>query len=143
MTGRPKILLVEDDVDDVMLLRGALARAAPPVELAVAGNGLEALETLRDAGAARPTLVLLDWRLPGKSGLEVLREIRGDPGLRLIPVIVLTSSTSEADVVDAYAAGANCFLTKPTGLDALDALAASLAGFWLVHARLPPVTRPS
>ncbi len=141
MTARRDVLLVEDDADDVMLMRAALARAAPLVGLKVAADGLEALDYLRGrgrfAGAAAPSLVLLDWRLPGKSGLDVLKEIRADTSLRRLPVLVLTSSASEKDVCDAYGAGANCFLTKPTGLDDLGALAASLADFWLSRARLP------
>lgn len=144
MKSRPEILLVEDDPDDAMLLRAALAKAAPGVKLAVAADGLEALERLRAKGrfaaAPRPALVLLDWRLPGKSGLEVLRELRGDPALKRLPVLVLTTSASERDVADAYEAGATCFLTKPAGLDALDALAASIADFWLLRASLPAVT---
>jgi len=140
MTTRGRLLLVEDDPDDVMLLRQALEGARAPVELVVARDGLEALACLRRGGssAASPALALLDWRLPGKSGLEVLREIRADAALRLLPVIVFTTSTSEKDVVDAYGAGANCYLTKPTGLDAMLALVSSLVDFWLRRARLPP-----
>lgn len=147
MTVRRVLLLVEDDPDDVMLMRAAWGKTTPPVELQVAADGLEALDYLRAkgrfAGAAPPALVLLDWRLPGKSGLEVLREVRADPLLKRLPVLVLTTSSSEKDITDAYEAGANCFLTKPSGLDSLDALAACLADFWLRWARLPPVTSPS
>lgn len=141
MTGRVTILLIEDDPDDVMLLRAALAEVAPLVHLEAAADGLEGLDYLRGrgrfAGRDQPALALLDWRLPESSGLEVLREIRGDPELKRLPVIVLTTSASAQDVSDAYEAGANCFVTKPTGLDAIRALSASLVDFWLGHARLP------
>lgn len=130
-----RILLVEDDPSDVMLMREALKDTEALVELTVAGDGEEALARLRGEGRFR--LVLLDWRLPKKSGEAVLRDIRGDAALKLIPVIVLTTSSSEADVQAAYAQGANAFLTKPTGLRELRALVSSISGFWLTHAVLP------
>lgn len=134
----PEVLLVEDDPDDVLMMRLACAGL---MELKLASDGAQALDYLRGrppfAGAARPALVLLDWRLPRKSGEEVLRELRGDAALKLLPVLVLTTSRSEADVRAAYELGANAFLVKPTGLDRLKELAAAVAGFWLTHAVLP------
>lgn len=135
-----RILLVEDDPSDVMLMREALKDTEALVELTVAGDGEEALSRLRGEGRFR--LVLLDWRLPKIGGEEVLREIRGDAALKMIPVIVLTTSASEADVRAAYELGANAFLTKPTGLRDLRSLVSSISGFWLTHAVLPPESAP-
>lgn len=139
--GPFEILLVEDDPDDVMLMKEALSSRGSAVVLRVVVDGAQALEYLRGrgshAGAARPSLVLLDWRLPRLSGEEVLGEIRRDPALKLLPVIVLTTSASQADVDLAYGLGANAFLTKPTGGDNLDRLVAALEDFWLRFARLP------
>lgn len=134
----PEVLLVEDDADDVYMMRQACAGL---MELKLAADGVEALEYLRGqgtfAGARPPALVLLDWRLPRKSGEETLRELRADAALRLLPVLVLTTSNSEADVRRAYALGANAYLAKPTGVESLRALAASIADFWLARAVLP------
>lgn len=138
--ARP-VLLVEDDPSDQMLMREALKGGPGLIELAVVSDGLEALAYLRGqaphAGAPRPAFVLLDWRLPGKSGAEVLADIRADASLKALPVLVLTTSASEEDVGRAYALGANCFLTKPTGLDNLQTLVRLLEEFWLTHAVLP------
>ena len=143
MSAAPKeVLLVEDDRSDVMLMQEALKGGQPLVDLKIAGDGDEAMAYLRGEGrfdgAARPALVLLDWRLPKKNGEEVLREIRRDPPLRLLPVLVLTTSGSDADVRTAYSLGANAFLTKPTSFIELQALASLIKGFWLTYAALPP-----
>lgn len=136
MKAEPReVLLVEDDPDDVAFLRESLKGGPGLIRLKVAADGGGGLAALR--GPGRPALVLLDWRLPDMSGLDLLREIRADAAIRHVPVLVLTTSASERDRRDAYAAGANCFLTKPTGLDAMRALARALEGFWLVHADLP------
>ena len=136
-----QVLLIEDDPTDVMLMRHALEGSQCLIDLKVAGDGDEAMAYLRGdgrfGGAARPALVLLDWRLPKKSGEEVLREIRRDPTLKLIPVLVLTTSASDIDVRTAYSLGANAFLTKPTGLKELQTLASLIEGFWLVYGTLP------
>jgi CheY-like chemotaxis protein len=141
-TSLKQVLLVEDTSSDVMLMQLALKKSGAPIELKVAEDGAEAMDYLRGqgrfSGAARPALVLLDWRLPRMSGEEVLREVRKDPVLRLIPVIVLTSSAAAADVRTAYSLGANAYLTKPNGLDELQALISAIAGFWLIFATLPP-----
>ncbi|MBI5203115.1 MAG: response regulator [Elusimicrobia bacterium] len=138
---RRDVLLVEDDPDDVALLSEAVAAGRGLVSLKVVGDGRAALEYLRGEGryadAARPALVRLDWRLPALSGAEVLREIRRSPELALLPVLVLTTSASEQDVAEAYRLGANCFLTKPTGLREIAALARAFEDFWLAHAVLP------
>lgn len=134
----PEVLLVEDDPDDVYMMRQACAGL---MELKLAGDGAEALEYLRRQGpfadARAPALVLLDWRLPRMSGEETLRALRADAALRLLPVLVLTTSNSEADVRRAYTLGANAYLTKPTGMEGLRALAGSIADFWLSRAVLP------
>jgi chemotaxis family two-component system response regulator Rcp1 len=141
MSARREVLLVEDDPDDVLLVQEALLGCAGLIDLKTVGDGLHAADYLRGRGAyaaaAKPALMLLDWRLPGKSGLELLREIRADRRLKGLPVLVLTTSASARDVEDAYRAGANCFLTKPVGLDEMTELFRSLESFWLVHCRLP------
>lgn len=141
ITPPNEVLLVEDDPDDVMLMRNALESARGLIELRVVGDGVEAMEYLRGegrfAGAARPALVLLDWRLPRISGEDVLREIKSDPVLRAIPVLVLTTSASEIDMCTAYSLGVNAFLTKPTGVGKLRALVALIEEFWFVYASLP------
>ncbi|UPT72401.1 MAG: response regulator [Elusimicrobiota bacterium] len=136
MTARP-VLLVEDDPSDVLLMTEALKASRGGAELLVAADGAAAMELLRGPGP-RPVLVLLDWRLPCLSGEGVLRAIRADADLRLLPVVVLTTSASEADLRLAYSLGANAFVTKPTGLPALRALVASVESFWLEQATLPP-----
>ena len=142
MNGETRtILLVEDDPDDVMLLREGLKSGKGLVDMRVAQDGMEAMAYLHGdppfSGATRPALILLDLKLPRISGLEVLAEIKGDPNLRLIPVLVLTTSSGGADVQEAYSLGANCFLPKPTGLAGIRTLAGLIEEFWFVHARLP------
>ena len=136
-----QVLLVEDDPSDVMMMQEAFKHGRLLVELKVAVDGAEAMAYLKReggfSGASRPALVLLDWRLPKKNGEEVLGEIRGDPGLKLLPVIVMTTSNSEADAFAAYSLGANAFLSKPTGLKELRTLASLIDGFWLTYATLP------
>lgn len=145
--SRREVLLVEDDPDSVLLMREAFKAGRGLVDLKAARDGVEAMSYLRGlgpfAGAARPALVLLDWRLPRKSGEDVLREIRSDPALKLLPVLVLTTSAWEKDVHDAYAAGANCFLTKPSSMADMRALAALIEDFWVLYASLPSAPAPS
>ena len=138
MTPR-RLLLVEDDPSDALFMKEAFAACGIPVDLETAESGKAALARLRALGP--PALVILDWHLPGMGGDEVLSEIRRSPGLRLLPVIVLTSSQSRQDVRRAYELGANCFMTKPTGLDAIGEAACALAAFWLRQAVLPYADR--
>ncbi len=145
--SRREVLLVEDDPDDVAFMQDAVKAGRGLIDLKVVRDGQAALEYLRGEGrfASRtpPALVLLDWRLPRVSGSEVLHAIRADPALKLIPVLILTTSGSARDVEEAYSLGANCFLTKPTGFDGITALVASIEEFWLAHATLPGrVTAP-
>jgi chemotaxis family two-component system response regulator Rcp1 len=136
-----RILLVEDNDADVRLTREALREGGEGVTLFSAVDGEQALAFLRREGAhggmPRPDLVLLDLNLPRRNGLEVLAEVRADPALASLPVIVLTTSAADADVTACYAAGANCYVVKPLDLDAFMALIAAIRSFWLGHARLP------
>ena len=137
-----EILLVEDSPSDVRLTREALKDAKILNNLSVASDGEEAMEYLhrtgRHADAVRPDLVLLDLNLPRKDGREVLAEMKADEELRSIPVVVLTTSRSEEDVLRAYDLHANCYITKPVGLDQFLRIVESIHGFWLSIVTLPP-----
>lgn len=136
-----RVLLVEDNEADVRLTREALREAGEEVRLSTVADGEQALAYLRRQDGftevPRPDLVLLDLNLPRKNGLEVLKELRADPALASIPVIMLTSSSARGDVDAAYAAGANAFVVKPHELDAFMDLIGSIRGFWLRIAQLP------
>jgi len=136
-----RVLLVEDNEADVRLTREALREAGENVRLSAVIDGEQALAFLRRqdgfADAPRPDLVLLDLNLPRKNGLEVLDELRADPSLAPIPVIMLTSSAARSDVEAAYARGANAFVVKPLELDAFMDLIGAIRGFWLEVAQLP------
>ncbi len=141
-----EILLVEDNPADVRLVREALEEGAGICSVTAVSDGEAALEHLRvsrgpDDGL--PDLVLLDLNLPGMSGREVLREIKGDAGLRHVPVVVLSSSGASEDISTAYGLHANAYVSKPLGYDELVTALGSLAGFWLSVAKLPgpPVAR--
>ena len=141
--GRPvEILLVEDNPGDVRLTREALREGKVRNNLAVASDGVEAVAYLRKegehAGAVRPDLILLDLNLPRKDGREVLAEIKADPSLRHIPVVVLTSSQAEEDIVRAYDLHANCYVTKPVDLDQFIRVVESIENFWFTIVKLPP-----
>jgi chemotaxis family two-component system response regulator Rcp1 len=135
------VLLVEDNPGDVRLVREALAETGTRVDLHVAGDGEAALSWLREPGPGgatrRPDLLLLDLNLPRRGGLEVLADLKADPLLRPIPVVVLSSSAAEHDVTGAYERYANCFVTKPLGLEAFIAAVREIARFWLGSASLP------
>jgi len=136
-----RVLLVEDNEADVRLTREALREQGELIRLSTVSDGEQALAYLRReqgfADAPRPDLVLLDLNLPRKNGLEVLREVRSDPDLACVPVIMLTTSSAHQDVLDAYAAGANCFVVKPLELDDFMQLIDAIRSFWLGTARLP------
>lgn len=135
------VLLVEDNLGDVDLTREAFEDASPSVRLTVARDGEEALAMLRreDAytRARRPDLVLLDLNLPKLDGHGVLAAIKGDPALRAIPVVVLTSSAADQDVVRAYGLSANCYVTKPIVLEQFLDVVRSIDRFWFAVAKLP------
>lgn len=136
-----EILLVEDNPGDVRLTREALRDAKVRNNLHVVEDGIKAIEFLRREGeyasAVRPDLILLDLNLPRMSGREVLQEIKADPDLLQIPVVVLTSSQAETDIASSYALHANCFVTKPVDLDQFIHVVRSLEDFWLTIVRLP------
>jgi CheY-like chemotaxis protein len=135
----PTVLLVEDNPDDVLLTRRAFAKANFPVPLEVVSDGEEALGYLQGAGTYSdrerfplPMLLLLDLKLPRRSGFEVLEWLRGQPGLRRIPVVVLTSSGQSPDVNRAFDLGANSYLVKPVRLEDLVNLVKTLNLYWLL-----------
>jgi len=136
-----QILLVEDNPGDVGLTIEALKEATVLNKLTVVKDGIEALSLLRRQGqhahAARPDLILLDLNLPKKDGREVLAEIKADDNLKRIPVIVLTTSQNEQDVVKSYNLHANCYITKPLDLDQFIKVVKSIEDFWLGIVVLP------
>jgi CheY-like chemotaxis protein len=136
------ILIVEDNPGDVRLIERALKDSPAPPRLHVAGDGVVALDFLRHTGphpnAPRPDLILLDLNLPKKNGQEVLAEIKSDPALNCIPVIVFTTSDAEADIRRAYELHANCYVVKPAEFDKFMAVLRSLEAFWLDAVQLPP-----
>jgi two-component system, chemotaxis family, response regulator Rcp1 len=139
--GTARVLQVEDNEADVRLTREALREAGDELRLSVVGDGEQALAYLRNESGfedvPRPDLVLLDLNLPRKDGVEVLQEMRSDPALAPIPVIVLTSSSAARDVEACYAAGANAFVVKSVELDEFIARMGAIREFWLGVAELP------
>lgn len=141
MLAQPiEILLVEDNPGDVRLTREALRDAKVRNNLHVVSDGEEAVAFLRRAAphAAVPRLILLDLNLPRKDGREVLEEIKGDPDLRRIPVVIVTSSEAEADILRSYDLHANCYITKPVDLDGFMSVVRQIEEFWLAIVKLPP-----
>jgi CheY-like chemotaxis protein len=141
--GRPvEILLVEDSPSDTELTVEALKEAKIRNHLSAVEDGVQAMEFLRRqgrfAGAPRPDLIMLDLNLPRKDGREVLAEIKSDPVLKLIPVVVLTTSRAEQDVLRAYQLNANCYITKPVDFDQFLTVVRSIESFWLFVVTLPP-----
>jgi CheY-like chemotaxis protein len=139
-----QILLVEDSPTDVELTQEALAEARVSNQLSIVRNGEDALAFLRREGefadAPMPDIVLLDWNLPRLSGSEVLEAIRADEDLTHIPVIVLTTSSSDEDVLRSYQLHANSYVRKPLGLDQFISAVKAIEGYWLSIVRLPPNT---
>lgn len=138
-----EILLVEDNPADVRLTEEALKDGRLVCNLNVAADGIAGLGFLRReggfAGSPRPDLILLDLNLPKKNGREVLAELKADPALATIPVVVLTSSAAEADIVAAYRLSAACFVTKPLDFDEFVKIIHAIEDFWFTVVRLPPV----
>src|SRR5438067_3205862 len=136
------ILLVEDNPGDVRLTEEALKEGKVLNTLSVARDGVEALSFLRKGGeyvdAPRPDLILLDLNLPKKDGREVLAEIKADESLKRIPVVVLTTSQAEEDVLKTYNLHANCYVTKPVDLEKFIVVVKSIDIFWLTVVTLPP-----
>jgi CheY-like chemotaxis protein len=135
------VLLVEDNPGDVRLTREALKDAKMHLNLHVANDGVEAMEFLRHEGrysdSPRPDLVLLDLNLPRKDGREVLEEMKTDESLMSIPVVVLTTSSSEADIQRSYMLHANCYISKPVDMEGFMTVVQSIDDFWLSVVKLP------
>jgi CheY-like chemotaxis protein len=145
MTGQQKpleILLVEDNPADVRLTEEAFREGKIHNALYVAKDGVEAMDFLTRRGkyadAVRPDLILLDLNLPRKDGREVLAEIKADPSLMRIPVVVLTTSRAEMDIVKTYNLHCNCYVVKPVDFDQFIHVIHSIENFWLTAVTLPP-----
>jgi len=136
-----EILLVEDNPGDVRLTQEAFKEGKVSNNLNVATDGVEALAFLRQEGEyadiPRPDVILLDLNLPKKDGREVLAEIKDDPDLRRIPVVVLTTSQAEQDILKSYNLHANCYITKPVDLERFITVVKSIETFWLSVVKLP------
>jgi len=136
-----EILLVEDNPADAKLTVAAFQQLHVANHVVVAKDGDEALAFLFQKGvhgaAPRPSLILLDLNLPGKSGHEVLSEIKSNENLKTIPVLILSSSDDPGDIARTYQNHANCYITKPADLNGLFAIVESIAGFWFTSAKLP------
>lgn len=139
--GELEILLVEDNMADARLTIEAFKSSALPHSLKHAVDGVEAWQYLRRegkyAGARRPDLILLDLNLPRKDGRELLMDIKGDQQFRRIPVVVLTTSAAQEDILRAYSLYANCYVCKPMELDDFTRIIKSIEDFWLSTAKLP------
>jgi two-component system, chemotaxis family, response regulator Rcp1 len=140
--GRPvEILLVEDDPGDVRLTMEALKEAKVRNNLSVVKDGEEATLFLKQSGqyskAPRPDMILLDLNLPRKDGRELLAEIKADDDLKRIPVVILTTSRAEQDILKTYNLHANCYVNKPVGLDQFLEVIKSIEDFWLTIVKLP------
>jgi chemotaxis family two-component system response regulator Rcp1 len=142
MTHPIVILLVEDNPGDVRLTREALKESKVRNAMDVVNDGVEALAFLRRQGkfesATRPDLILLDLNLPRMGGLEVLGEIKADDALKSIPVVILTTSQAEQDIVRSYKLFANAYVTKPVDLEQFITVIKSIEDFWVEIVRLPP-----
>ena len=140
-TNSFNVLLVEDNPDDVYLTLEALKEAKLAIEMHVAKDGLDALEFLHREGdhinAPVPDLILLDLNLPKKDGREVLAEIKEDERFRRIPVVILSTSKADEDVLQAYDNHANCYITKPIDLDMFIKVVQAIKDFWLTIVKLP------
>ncbi len=140
------ILLVEDNPGDVRLTRELLQESKVRNKLTVVDNGEDALVFLRRGAkypdASPPDLILLDLNLPRKNGSEVLATIKSDPELKRIPVVILTSSKAEEDIARTYDLHANCYISKPVGLEQFAAVVKSIEDFWLAIVKLPTQHKP-
>jgi|UPI0003750997 CheY-like chemotaxis protein len=140
-----EILLIEDNPGDVELTKIALEDSKISVNLSVVEDGVEAIAFLRKqdsyANAPHPDIILLDLNLPKKDGIEVLSEIKADEFLRRIPVVVLTTSQAEEDVLKAYNLAANCYINKPVDFDQFVKIVQSIENFWFTIVKLPPEGR--
>jgi chemotaxis family two-component system response regulator Rcp1 len=140
-----QVLLVEDSPGDIRLTQEALKDAKIHINLHVVRDGEQAMSFLmregEHANAPRPDLILLDLNLPKKDGREVLQEIKESPTLKIIPVVILTTSAAEADILRSYLLHANCYITKPVSLDGFLTVVKSIEDFWMSVVRLPSKPR--
>jgi two-component system, chemotaxis family, response regulator Rcp1 len=140
----PEILLIDDNLGDARLIGEVLRIAAPTAKLSVAHDGIEGIQFLRRAGEFQdspiPDLILLDLRMPRKTGLEVLAEVKQDPILKSIPIVILTSSEAPQDIRNTYNLHANCFMTKPIDLIGFLKAMQALNEYWFGVAKLPGVS---
>ncbi len=136
------VLLIEDDPEDVDLTEEALAQSKVMVKLNVVHDGEEALAYLNQEGEYAqqqlPDLIWLDLNLPGMSGQEILQEIRQNKAIQHIPVVILTTSDAEEDVLKSYRLGANCYVQKPVGIRQFERILKSIESFWFTIVKLPP-----
>ncbi len=138
---RKTIFLVEDNWGDIRLIQEALKGSAVDYEVAIARDGVEAMACLRGEGdqpAVLPDLILLDLNLPRKDGREVLAEIKADPQLKRIPVVVLTTSRNDDDIIKSYDLHVNCYISKSRNLSELFKIVRGIEAFWLETVTLPP-----
>lgn len=142
MSNSIEILMVEDNPGDVRLTQEALKEGKVMNHMNVVWDGVEAMAFLRKEGkyadAPRPDLILLDLNLPKKDGREVLAEVKDENNLKNIPVVVLTTSEAEQDIIRSYNLHANCYIVKPVGLDQFMKIVESIEDFWLTVVKLPP-----
>jgi CheY-like chemotaxis protein len=141
MTDYIHVLLVEDNPADADLMRETIEASKLRLDLATVKDGLEAIQYLRGeapfATSRRPDLILLDLNLPRMNGRQVLASVKGDADLRGIPVVVLTSSSAEQDIVQSYNLGANCYVIKPVDLKAFQSIVKQVEDFWFAVVKLP------
>ena len=140
--GRPvEILLVEDNAADAQLVERAFRTSQVPIRLCVVEDGIQALDYLRRKEAfcdvTRPDLIMLDLNIPGKDGHQVLRDLKADPDLKEVPVLIYSGSAAQRDVRLAYRLGGNCYIRKPVDLEDFFGVVASIERFWLGTALLP------
>lgn len=135
------ILIVENNFSHVQTIRDTFAQSAIQPQITAIDNGEQAMQLLRQqgeyAGTVRPDLILLDLNLPGKDGREILAEIKADPQLRRIPVIVLSMSANETDILNSYVLQGNCYVVKPSNLEQLSQTVKRIEEFWLEIVTLP------
>lgn len=142
MSIRPvEILLVEDDPGDIELIKETLSSSKIKIDLETVNDGADAISYLKKenefAGKNEPDLVILDLNLPLKSGLDVLDDIKSNPYLKHIPIIVMTTSDQDSDVIKSYKLGANSYVTKPMGIDQFSHIVNTIEDFWLTIVKLP------
>ncbi len=139
---RIEVLLVEDDPQDVEITKELMELSKVRLNVNVVGNGAEALSYLRKenefANSMRPDLILLDLNMPKMNGREFLHEIKKDDSLCMIPVVILTTSKADEDIVKTYKLGASCYVTKPVGLDQFQKVVQAVDNFWFTVVKYPP-----